>query len=1290
MKHVFSALYHFLWYALAAVLISAAIVVTAARLALPGIGEYKNEIEAWVSEYMDYPLQIDSISADWKGWSPQLHLTQIDLYNIDNTEVVAKFDHASLGIDLIGSLIKGEVIPQRLAVTGLDLQLTRKTDGSIAITNMQKANLNDNSNAALADWLFKQNKITLQDSNISWKDNKRGTPVRKFEHVKIDIKTDADRFQLNASVELPKEYGKALSLKMDIMGNILTPNWSGDIYANGQDIKLDEFTENLAISIERGNANVELWTHWQNSRLQDFSARFNHDNILLRMGQDQLAVNVLQANVSGVRQQQKDWYINVQLDKVETENGLWPVSDYQLTIAHNSSGKPNRYQGFASYLNLSETLPCLLAIAKTQGLAPDFSDNLINASGYLKNTSFAFGLSGDDEENLFIDTEFVDLSLADMDKQNAVARIDGRIRVNKNVIKIMIDDIDSSLRSHVLYDEPLSFNKINAELDIALDETPLISIQELHMVNDDASVDLLGEIKFDQKSPFIDLIARVGQSNLESIPAYLPKQTNPKLVKWMNQALVAGDIISGDVLFRGRLSEYPFENDNGVFKTILNVENATLEYKTGWPHVNELTAQVVIDNDDLTVSSYSGSLFDASIKQFTAKIDDMTKGNHQLSVNGSVYGHTNDARLFIEQSPLQKNASLNEFSKMNIIGNLDLDLELDIALKTKKTKVNGTIGFIDTTIESNLPGLGLEKVNGQMQFTRHNAWATSMDALYHGKKVKLDIPKKEKGSRTSVFTITGNANKSFIISELGMFFPTLLEKQQDLFGYFDGESEWSVTIKRRTDNNKNIHKDIEIRSNLDGIDIQLPYPLNKTREQIRPIVVETRQLNNIIENINIEYDDDITTSIQIDNSQDLAIKQVFISVGQDKQEAVSQQSDILVSGNIDKLKINEWIEFFNLRKMAREKAGLKDKKRSILVDLQVDDLVMLDQSFEDTRLTLTNPTSGWKAEVDGADIKGQAQLTKRTDQEKQVLSIELERLTFNDKVDENSKAKKKPLDLNKLPEIDASINQLTFHDKQLGETRLITNNVENAINITTLNFITPEVEINATGKWSVDEGINRSDFDASIKANSLSGLLSTFNYDGTNIDGGKTQINLSANWMDTPLSFSKEKASGELDMQIGKGQLPDVNPSAGRFFGLLSVATLPRRLKLDFSDLFKKGFAFDRIEGNFTIDRGDAYTNNLSMTAPAANIVVSGRTGLIEQDYDQVATVLPKVSGTLPVASALFGPIGIGVGAMIYLAGELFDNASNPIDKILSYQYSIKGSWQNPDIVKLDDDNKSG
>jgi len=196
-------------------------------------------------------------------------------------------------------------------------------------------------------------------------------------------------------------------------------------------------------------------------------------------------------------------------------------------------------------------------------------------------------------------------------------------------------------------------------------------------------------------------------------------------------------------------------------------------------------------------------------------------------------------------------------------------------------------------------------------------------------------------------------------------------------------------------------------------------------------------------------------------------------------------------------------------------------------------------------------------------------------------------------------------------------------------------------------------------------------------------MLETYAYDISPIEKGVTSLTLYAKWPGTPMDFSLSNLDGTLYMEVDKGRFIEINPSAGRLFGLLSLQTLPRRLSLDFSDLFGKGLAFDSIEGRFNIEDGNAYTNNLAMTGPSVNINISGRTGLVEQDYDQIATVTPQITDSLPVASALFGPVGIGVGAIIFLASEIFQSLPDKINTLLRKQYTITGAWDEPQVTKI-------
>jgi uncharacterized protein YhdP len=128
-------------------------------------------------------------------------------------------------------------------------------------------------------------------------------------------------------------------------------------------------------------------------------------------------------------------------------------------------------------------------------------------------------------------------------------------------------------------------------------------------------------------------------------------------------------------------------------------------------------------------------------------------------------------------------------------------------------------------------------------------------------------------------------------------------------------------------------------------------------------------------------------------------------------------------------------------------------------------------------------------------------------------------------------------------------------------------------------------------------------------------------------------------------------------------------------FGLMSVVALPRRLSLDFRDVLDKGFLFDEITGTFHVTDGDAFTCDLSLKGPAADIGIVGRAGLVHQDYDQAALVSANVGNTLPVVGAVVA--GPQVAAALLIFSQIF---KKPLQEMGQVYYAIKGSWDHPDV----------
>jgi uncharacterized protein YhdP len=159
-----------------------------------------------------------------------------------------------------------------------------------------------------------------------------------------------------------------------------------------------------------------------------------------------------------------------------------------------------------------------------------------------------------------------------------------------------------------------------------------------------------------------------------------------------------------------------------------------------------------------------------------------------------------------------------------------------------------------------------------------------------------------------------------------------------------------------------------------------------------------------------------------------------------------------------------------------------------------------------------------------------------------------------------------------------------------------------------------------------------------------------------------------------------QHVNGDLSLHTETGSLVDLAPGAGRVVGLLSISALPRRLALDFRDVFNRGLVFDQINADFAVIDGNAYTDNLKLTGPVAEIGVVGRTGLRDRDYRQQAVVTAEPGKVLPTVGGLLG--GPAVAAALLIFTRIF---KEPLKGIGRASYCVTGNWEEPMVERLSD-----
>ncbi len=259
------------------------------------------------------------------------------------------------------------------------------------------------------------------------------------------------------------------------------------------------------------------------------------------------------------------------------------------------------------------------------------------------------------------------------------------------------------------------------------------------------------------------------------------------------------------------------------------------------------------------------------------------------------------------------------------------------------------------------------------------------------------------------------------------------------------------------------------------------------------------------------------------------------------------------------------------------------------------------------------------------------------------------------------------------------MGDLRLGDAKLGEARLETWPTANGLHIEQLRALSSRVQINASGDWNGSARNSRTHMKINFAAEDLGAMLGAFGFDGL-VNGGKTHDQLDASWPGGPSALSLATMDGTLSIHVSDGRIPEASsPGVGRLLGLVSLAELPRRLTLDFGDVFGKGLAFDSIAGDFHLAGGNATTDNLLIAGSSANIGITGRTGLRAHDYDQEMRVVPHVGNSLPLVGAVVGgPIGAAAGFAVQgLLGR-------GLNKAASARYRVTGTWDKPVMTLIE------
>ena len=198
-----------------------------------------------------------------------------------------------------------------------------------------------------------------------------------------------------------------------------------------------------------------------------------------------------------------------------------------------------------------------------------------------------------------------------------------------------------------------------------------------------------------------------------------------------------------------------------------------------------------------------------------------------------------------------------------------------------------------------------------------------------------------------------------------------------------------------------------------------------------------------------------------------------------------------------------------------------------------------------------------------------------------------------------------------------------------------------------------------------------------LETRNLHALLKQFGY-GEFVNRGEASLEGLLVWPGYPYEFAPGALSGRFKVQASKGQFAKIEPGAGKLLGLISLQSLPRRVSFDFRDIFSEGFAFDRISGETKLARGILLTQDFEVAGPSAFVSMAGEVSLPMETQNLTMKVVPEVGESVAIAATVLGTPVLGLTTLL-----LQKMLQNPLGKVVSYEYLVTGSWDNPAVTRI-------
>ncbi len=1249
------------WYAGAAVLLLLAVAVTAARLLLPQLAEHKDEIEAAINKVSPREVRLGKLTTYWDGLYPGLHAEGVEVMAADRRAPLLRLREVRVSLAWL-PLLRRQFEIHSLEVTGASLVFERLADGRYRLAGFHPVQPSgEGQGEAFLQWLFRQNRLAILDSELTWRDARDAGKPLKLTHVNLTLRNQGERHHLGASAAFPPSLCRECSLVADVTGNPFeSGDWRGEIYlrASGLDMAaLPRIARERLPAELAGHLDVRLWTRWEGGRPRRVEGLASAAGLRLPIKglSVPLAVRELKSDVDW-KADDRGWRLALSKLELGLTQPAWSA-DY-LRLDHRAAETTLEI----GHVNLGDLTAFADGMREQHELLRRWSE--LRPEGALNKLQLKLAGEWEAPRDYSLSTELDTFGVWPRGTAPGVRGLSGRLEANAAGGKFYSDSGEISMALPEVFRRPLSARQVRGW--IAWEKGAagwVVTGERLHLAasGGEASGEFTLRLPHDAAlSPTLRLEADFRNLNGADAARYYPvKHLSRSTLEWMEQSFVGGRITKGRLLYDGPTRAFPFTDGSGRFEIRGHVRDGIYSYLPGWEPVRKAEVDVAVDRDQVRVTGEGriGTLVAKGVVVQTQPGPDGEEVNIHADIAGPV---AETLRVLYDIRPGSAGADWTRYLPGGLQGAGDgaLTLDVRVPLGPPPVRVAGEYRFRKASLRERATGAVAEALEGHVRFGDDGLRDGELRGRFLGGDATWSAARRE---GRLLMRAQGRIAPDGLASVLG---PRLAP-------HVSGAAAWNAAWQTR-----DIAGAFQLELELGGLKSRLPAPLNYPNgfpvERLT-LRTEAASADNhlLVLNAGPRVGGRLFFQRQGGAWQFTGGRVAF----GDERVSSSRGRGLHLSAKLDALDLDKWFPLFG-------QEGARDVPAWLArVSVEARALDLLDRPFGRVAVDLAHDKGAWNGTVAGAAVNGRLRYARRG----AATQVDLDLNTLTLPAARETASAEPDVDPRRLPTLTVRSKSFQLRDMPLGELDFAANPAAGGWQVVRLNLTRAETRLAVTGDWKYANNAHRSEFDVRLTSSDIGKTLAAVGLPDQ-MAGGELKVVSHLTWPAVPAKMRFALLSGNAEITAEKGRFLQLKQGAGRLFGILDLSAIGRYLTLDFSPIFGQGFVYDRIHGKMALERGNVYTDDLSLRGPSSKINVRGRIGLAAEDFDLTMDVQPQLSDSLTLGSlAVFGP---QVAATVLALQKIF---KKEITETTRVSYVVKGPWDNPSVTRtLEENNKSG